>query len=181
MKKLLAMLMVLAISLSLAACGGEQAAQPDDKAVEFVSMTFGNISMSVPNVFGTVSEKEGVLVSGAPNAAITVTPATEIDLLPSEWDESVAEGILEPLYGATYSEIELAAFEGDVDMNGNTAVYTAFYGKNADGVDRFVQVVRLYNTELTELYIITFVHTAEDAFFTPEVGQQIINSITLGA
>lgn len=147
----------------------------------FVTMKFGDITMSVPDVFNPVSENQGVFVSGGPNASITVTPATEIDLLPSEWDESLAAESLDMLYGSTYTDIELSVFEGDVNMNGNTAVYMGFYGVNAQGVDRLVQVVRLYNSDQTELYVITLMHSADDAFFTPEVGGKIINSITLEA
>lgn len=75
--------------------------------------------------------------------------------------------------------MELSAFEGDVNVNGNMAVYLAFYGKNADGKNHLVQVVRLFDTEQTKQYSITVLHSAGDEFFTPEIGGQIINSITL--
>ncbi|MBE6068185.1 MAG: hypothetical protein E7211_10925 [Clostridium lundense] len=66
-------------------------------------------------------------------------------------------------------------------MNGNTVVYYAFYEKSADGKDRLVQVVRLFNANLTAQYMITLLHSAEYKFFTPEVGGEIINSITLAS
>lgn len=198
MKKSLLLMMLVVFLLSFVACGGEDASTPaqgssggadatapsgDDgtgSEAAFVSMTFGDITMSVPNVFSAVAENQGVYISAGPEASIVVTPAMETDLLPSEWDESLAAEILEPMYGSTYTNLELSAFEGDVNMNGNTAVYFAFYGMNADGKDRLVQVVRLFNADQTEHYIITLIHSAEDDFFTPEVGGQIINSITLG-
>jgi len=40
-------------------------------------------------------------------------------------------------------------------------------------------VVILYNADLTAQYIISLLHRAEDEIFTPEVGEKIINSITL--
>lgn len=185
MKKILLLMMLFVFSLSFVACGGAKAtvlSGEDGTSSEttFVSMAFGDITMSVPNVFGAVAESQGVYTSGGPNASIVVTPAMEIDLLPSEWDESLAMEILEPMYGSTYTNLELSAFEGDVNMNGNTAVYLAFYGENSSGVDRLIQVVRLFNADLTTQYIITLTHSAEDELFTPEVGGQIINSITLG-
>lgn len=193
MKKLLVLIMSLTLSLSLAACGGKDTNAPaqgstvktetaasDQGKAEFVTRAFGDITMSVPSVFNDVTENQGVYVSGGPDSSIVVTPAMEIDILPSEWDKSVAEGVLEPLYGSTYTDIKLSAFEGDVNMNGNTAVYLAFYGKNASGKDRLVQVVRLFNGDNTSQYVITFMHSDEDKFFTPEVAGKIINSITLG-
>lgn len=191
MKKLLVLMIALVMTLSLAACGGKDTPAPDQSSsggasnidaaseTEFASMTFGYITMSVPSVFSAVTEKEGMYVSAGPDASITVTPTLGIDIQPSEWDESLAEEALEMIYGSTYTDLELSAFEGDVNMNGNTAVYYAFYGKNADGKDRLVQVVRLYNADLTAQYMITLLHSAEDKFFTPEVGGEIINSITL--
>lgn len=185
MKKLLVLIMAIVMTLSLAACGGEKTPAPDQSSsgeatgAEFASMTFGYITMSAPSVFSAVTEKEGMYVSAGPDASITVTPTLGIDILPSEWDEEVAKELLQVIYGSTYTDLELSAFEGDVNMNGNTAVYYAFYGKNSAGKDRLVQVVRLYNADLTAQYMITLMHSADDKFFTPEVGGKIINSITL--
>ncbi|GEM_PF-1061179 len=197
-KKLLMLMLALVMTLSLAACGGEDTSAPsqnssgeteatappsEDKVeaseTDFVPMNFGYITMNVPNVFNAVEEKEGMYVSAGPKAAITVSPTLEIDLLPSEWDESLASEALDMLYGVTYTNMELAAFEGDINMNGNTAVYYAFYGTNANGEDRLVQIVRLFNTDLTAQYMVTFIHSADDEFFTPELSGEIINSITL--
>lgn len=197
MRKLLILMMALVIALSLTACGDDNtpASQQGsssgeesntniensgkDSETEFVSMNFGYITMSVPSVFKAVEEKDGMYVSAGPDSSILVTPTMGIDLLPSEWDESLAKESLEMLYGSTYTNLEFAAFEGDVNMNGNTAVYVAFFGKNANGKDRMAQVVRLFNADLTAQYMITFIHSADDEFFTPEMAGEIINSITL--
>lgn len=190
MKKLLVLMMALVMTLSLAACGGNDTPAPAQSSsggtnegtpseTEFVSMNFGHITMSVPSVFNAVEETKGMYVSAAPDASIVVTPTLEIDLPPSEWDESLAKESLETLYGSAYTDLELSAFEGDINMNGNTAVYVAFYGKNKNGKDQLIQVVRLFNADLTAQYMITVIHGAEDKFFTPEIGGKIINSITL--
>ena len=180
MKKTLVLILTLVMMLSLAACGGEERAeQAGDTEAKFVSKTFGYISMSVPDVFKAVEEKDGMYVSSGPDASIVVLPNMEVELLPSEWDESLAEEALELYYGTTYTDLALAAYEGDVNMNGNTAVYYAFNGVNAEGKERLVQVVRLYNADLTAQYAVTFIQNADDDFFTEEVGSKIINSITL--
>ncbi len=196
MKKLFVLMMALVMTLSFAACGGGEADTPAQSSpggaeatassdntgaasdIEFVSMNFGHITMSVPSVFGAVEEKEGMYISAGPDASIVVTPTMGIDLQPSEWDESLAEEAI-GYYSSTYTDLEFGAFEGDVNMNGNTAVYYAFFGKNASGKDRMVQVVRLFNADLTAQYMISLIHSAEDEFFTPELAGEIINSITL--
>lgn len=191
MKKLLVLIIALVLTLSLAACGGENTPNSSQSSsvepsnisaaseTEFAHMTFGHITMSVPSVFSACTEKEGMYVSAGPDASIVVTPILEIDIKPSEWDESLAEEALETIYGSTYTELKLSAFKGNVDMNGNTAVYYAFNGKNANGKDRLVQVVRLYNADLTAQYMVTLMHSADNKFFTSEVSGKIINSITM--
>jgi len=197
MKKLLALMLALLLALSLVACGGEDtpdatqnpsggtetAAPSDDSGageVELVPMTFGHITINVPSVFSDVKEQEGGYVSTGPNASsIIVTPVGVPALQPSEWDETVVAESLEMLYGATYSDLQLAGFEGDINMNGNTAVYYAFFGTNSSGIERLIQVVILYNADLTGEYTIAFVHDANDEFFTAELANEIVNSITL--
>lgn len=147
--------------------------------VKFVNMTFGNITMDVPNVFGAVTEKDGVYLSAGSNASIAATQAFEVDLLPSDWDESFAAESLQLFYGSTFTNMKLAAFQGDVNLNGNTAVYYSFYGKNSANMDCLVQIVLLYNADLTAQYAITFLHEADDELFTTEMTEKIINSITL--
>lgn len=204
MKKFIALIMALVMTLSFAACGGESASAPNPSSsagteatvptdtseakpdnneaateVEYVTKTFGHIIMSVPSLFGDVTEQDGMYASAGPESSIVVTPALDIDLLPSEWDETLAAQSLELYYSETYTDMELAAFDGDVNMNGNQAVYFAFFGTNASGKERTVQVVRLYNADLTALYVITFIHSADSDFFTADIASQLINSITL--
>lgn len=192
MKKILVLMMAFVMVLSLAACGGDSAAPdstpapetsaPAASEVTFVSMTFGDITMNVPDVFSEVTYTEGTYLSNGPDSAVSVSDAmevTELDFLPAEWDESIAQSISEMLFSETYSNIELAAFEGDVNMNGNAAVYFAFYGENSKGTERLVQVVYLFNDDQTQQYLVSLIHNADDEFFAAEVGGEIINSITL--
>lgn len=191
MKKLLTLMMAIIMTLSLAACGGKDttdSAQSSSEGTgntstatetEFAPMTFGYITMKVPNVFGEVTEQGGMYVSSGHNASIVVTPVMEVDIEPSEWDESIAKDVIENIYSSTYSNPELAAFEGDINMNGNKAVFFGFYGKNSNGIDRMVQMIRIYNADLTGQYMISLVHDTDDEFFTAEIAEKIINSITL--
>lgn len=191
MKKALGLLLALALLMSLAACGGGDSTEPDQddtgeagdtgevSEVPFVPMTFGYITISLPDVFGSPTEQDGMYVSPGPNAAIVATPVLELDMQPSEWTESLLEESLEAIHGSQYENPELAAFQGDVNMNGNSAVYYAFYGKESDGTERLVHVVILYNADLTGQYVITLLHNVDDEILTPEVAERIINSITL--
>lgn len=194
MKKVLVLMMALVMTLTLTACGGEAPAPTQGSSAgteattagsggapsepNFASMTFGDITMSVPDVFGAVEEQGDYYVSSGPNASITVTKATEVDIAASEWNEDLAKEAV-AMYSSTYTNIELSAFQGDVDMNGSPAVYYGFNGVNADGIDRLVQIVRLYNADQTMMYLISMTQSVDDAFLTAEVGGEIINSITL--
>jgi len=160
---------------------GEEANAGEAEGTEFVDMNFGDITMSVPSTFGTPEEKDGTYVSSGPNyASIIVMAPMAADIPASEWDESLAEEIVNESYGSTYTDIRFAAFEGNINMNGSPAVYYGFYGKNASGIDRLIQVVRLYTPEESAMYMIALAHDADDEFFTPEISGEIINSIMLG-
>jgi len=177
--------------LSFAACGekdtpgmaqsssGEESNNEETSETEFITMAFGSITMSVPNVFSAVTEQNGMYVSAGPEASIVVTAATGVGMQPSGWNEDLVAEVLDVLYSSAYTDMELAAFEGDVNMNGNKAVYYAFYGKGEDGKKRLVHVVTLYNADVTAQYGIALTHNAEDELFTSEVNSKIINSITL--
>lgn len=197
MKKLVILMIVAAMTMSLMACGGEpeetlppapetiqepvatpEISQPEAEE-EFPLKIFGDLIINLPKSFGEVTVEKDIFVSPGPNSSITVTPALDIDLMPEEWDEEFAAASLEPLYGSVYTNLELLAFKNDFSLNGNEGVYLYFFGTNSQGVDRMVQVVRLYNDDLTKYYVISFIHGTDDDFFTPEMDAGIINSITL--
>ncbi|HPB17220.1 MAG TPA: hypothetical protein PK705_05150 [Clostridia bacterium] len=187
MKKILVVMLVIVMMFSITACNEKQTTDPEQNntgeinipGVNFVDKAFGYITISVPDVFGEVEEKDGMYVCAGPAASIVVTPTLGMDIMYEEWDESLTGEYIQMIYGSTYTDIELSAYEGDVDMNGNQAIYYACYGKNAEGIDRLLQVVRIYNADMNAQYMITLTHTSGDEFFTAEVGGAIINSITL--
>lgn len=195
MKKHLALVTALITILTFAACTAQNDAPTpaQDSAIassdsldevsetDFETLTFGNVTIDLPDVFHEVTEQNGMYVSAGPAASITVTPVMEMDLLPSEWDEDLARESLEMFYGQTYTDLDLAAYGGEVTINGNTAIYYAFTGKNTEGILRLVHAVRLYNADQTAQYIVLFVQTDGDEFFTSDIIDTIINSITLSA
>jgi len=209
MKKILVFMLTLVMLLSFTACGGkdneaseqsgsdtkeatapesnagedskveEKSEAEDNSEVEFVTMNFGYITMKVPNVFGDVTEANGVYVSAGPDASITVSPAMKVTALPEQWNENELEGTLPAAYGSAFTNLELGAFDNNVNMNGNAAVYYGLYGTSSAGKEYLVQVVTLYNADLTAQYTISLIHASGDEFFTAEVGSEILNSITL--
>lgn len=202
MKKILSFAIAFVMLFSLIGCGSgdSEVAESNSKNTElnvvndgndgneesesveetkYKTMAFGYITMNVPYVFSDTAETEGMYISSGPDASIVVTPTYEMDIEPSEWDASLAAEALELYYGTTYTDLELAAFEGDINMNGNQAVYYAFYGNNAEGKSRLVHVIRIYNAELTAQYVVTLLHSTDDEFFTEDVNSEIINTITL--
>lgn len=195
MKKHLALVTALITILTFAACTAQNdaPAPAQDSAIAssdsldevsetiFKTLTFGNVTIDLPDVFHEVTEQNGMYVSAGPASSITVTPVMEMDLLPSEWDEDLARESLEMFYGQTYTNLDLAAYGGEVTINGNTAIYYAFTGKNTEGILRLVHAVRLYNADQTAQYIVLLVQTDGDEFFTSDIIDTIINSITLSA
>ena len=107
MKKILVIMLVLAMIFSLAACGPKETTDPEQnnagelniQGVDFVDKQFGYITISVPDSFGEVEEKEGLYVCAGPASSIVVTPTMGIDIFYSEWDRSLVEEYIPMLYG----------------------------------------------------------------------------------
>lgn len=202
-KRLLALMFAITMVLGLAACGGNtdpspspdssggtEAASPSGNAdeaseapseVKFVSMAFGNITIDVPDGFSAPADNNGTYLSTMDDASILVIPDTAVEIAPSDWDEDLAADVIAENYGGTYSDLKLAAFDGDVNMNGNTAVYYCFFGTNSSGIERMIQVVHLYNADHTAQTMIALVHDVDNDFFKADISTQIINSITMAA
>jgi hypothetical protein len=196
MKKPITLMLAMAMALSLAACSDEADApsentapqadqqtesQPEEKQVVLNDVAFGDITISVPSEFDAVQETQGVYVAAGPDSSLTVTPATEIELMPEEWDESLAADMLEPYYGSVYTDLALLSFQDNMEINGTSAIYMSFQGKNAQGADRIAHIIRLYDLDNSAQYIVTLVHSDGNELFTPEVSEAVLNSITLGA
>jgi len=82
MKKLLVLMMALVMTLSLAACGGNNAAPastPEASApvasdVTLVNKVANYTALLVPSDFGEFYDKDGYAVAEGTNASIVVTP-----------------------------------------------------------------------------------------------------------
>lgn len=188
MKKLFSAMSAVVAVVALTACGAEESPKVAGEQVveeqvvpEMVTKEFGDVSITVPAVFSDVTEQDGMFLVSAPNASLTVTPLSEVELLPTEWNEEVAQGSLELLYSEAYSDMELAVFEGNIDLNGSPAVYYAFYGTASDGEEHAVHAVRLFNKDVTAQYFIAYIHVADDEAYDADLSGDIINSITLSA
>lgn len=193
-KRLMAVILALLMVFAFAACGGEETA-PDEDTVQqengevqqpeetedtaYVEMAFGDITITVPDIFQEPQENQGFYGAAGPDSSITVSGAMPIDIQPEDWTEDLVAASLESMYGATYSDLTLAGFQGDVDMNGTPAVWFAFYGTNSKGVERFVQNVYLFDVDNGVEYFVNFVQSAENDVFTQDMNDTIINSITL--
>lgn len=177
MKKLLVLIMTLVLTLSLIACGS--ASDNSTTETKFVTKTFGNITINVPDVFGQVKEENEMYISAAPGASLVVSYPMEVQVKPSEWEENSVAEALDTAYGSVYTDLSLESFEKDVNMNGNEAVYYGFSGKSPDGTKMLVQMVTVYNADLTEQYVVTFTQKVDDEVFTSDIASEIINSITL--
>lgn len=158
-----------------------ESASEASSEVKFVSMAFGNITIDVPDGFSAPADNNGTYISAMDDASILVIPDTAVEIAPSDWDEDLAADVIAENYGGTYSDLKLAAFDGDVNMNGNTAVYYCFFGTNSSGIERMIQVVHLYNADHTAQTMIALVHDVDNDFFTADISAQIINSITMAA
>jgi len=86
-----------------------------------------------------------------------------------------------------YSERELKEamgdilkdFKGVINLNGNKAVYYIIQIATEGGEGYIRHMVQLYNADITAQYSINLEYSSDDKFFTSDVVNQIINSITL--
>lgn len=121
-KKLLILMVALAMTLSLAACGGSDSAPtstPDTSAPAASDITLVNkvanyTALLVPSDFGKFSDKDGYAVAEGPDASIVVTPTFPSDT----WIEDVTEDYMLESLGDTYSNIKVLAFDNPANIGG---------------------------------------------------------------
>jgi len=65
-----------------------------------------------------------------------------------------------------------------VDINGDPAVCFDLQGTNSSGKVRIIRNVYLFNDEAGEQYVIALIYTDGDSFFSDEVCDTILASIT---
>ena len=133
-------------------------------------MQFGYITINVPDGFGEV-EDWGMYNSMGPNwSTIDVSHGEPVNLRPEEYTK---EGMKEMLGDM------LKDFKGEINLNGNKAVYYTMQMETESGKSFTRHLVWLYNADITAQYSIGLEYTTGDAVFTSDVVNQIINSITL--
>lgn len=145
MKKLLVLIIALVMTLSLAACGGnEGAAEPTPEApatdvsapaasapapsdITLVGKEANFTTLLVPSDFGEFYDKDGYAVAEGTNASIVVTPTIEPDIR----IEGITEDYMVDLMKDTYSNIKVLNFDNPVTIAGVDAVSFLFTGDGA--------------------------------------------------
>lgn len=135
MKKILVLMMALAMTFSLAACGGEEgSAEPasnvsahEAPAVTLVGKEANFTTLLVPSDFDEFYDKDGYAVAEGTNASIVVTPT----IVPDVRIEDITEEYMVNLMGGTYSNIEVLAFDNPITIAGVDAVSFQFTGDGA--------------------------------------------------
>ncbi|HHV60841.1 MAG TPA: hypothetical protein GXX49_11250 [Clostridiaceae bacterium] len=139
----------------------------------FSTKTFGYITISVPKDFSDVQDDWGdYYVSDGPDwtSVIEVSNGGAVEKRPEEWaKEELLEGLGDMLKD----------FKGEFDLNGNKAVYYTIYFETEGGEGTLQHLVWLYNADITTQYSICLRHDVNDKFFSSDVIDHIINSITL--
>ncbi len=174
-KKILALLCAAMMVLSLAACGGEG---ESDGEVTMKSITLGDVTMEVPDTFGEPQEANGAMAVAGPEASITVSGPVTMDIPLESWTEEFVSANLDGLFGASYTDLSLADFVGDVDFDGTPGVFFTVTGTNSKGVARVIYNAYLFDEAMGD-YVVSFLHSVDNASYTAELDNAIVSSITL--
>ena len=174
-KKILALLCAAMMVLSLAACGGEG---ESDGEVTMKSITLGDVTMEVPDTFGEPQEANGAMAVAGPEASITVSGPVTMDIPLESWTEEFVSANLDGLFGASYTDLALTDFVGDVDFDGTPGVFFTVTGTNSKGVVRVIYNAYLFDETMGD-YVVSFLHSVNNASYTAELDNAIVSSITL--
>lgn len=174
-KKILALLCAAMMVLSLAACGGED---ESDGEVTMKTITLGDVTMEVPDTFGEPQEANGAMAVAGPEASITVSGPVTMDIPMESWTEEFVSANLDGLFGASYTDLALTDFVGDVDFDGTPGVFFTVTGTNSKGVARVIYNAYLFDETMGD-YVVSFLHSVDNASYTAELDNAIVSSITL--
>ena len=155
-KKILALLCAAMMVLSLAACGGEDGGSDE---VTMKTITLGDVTMEVPDTFGEPQEANGAMAVAGPEASITVSGPVTMDI-------------------PSYTDLALTDFVGDVDFDGTPGVFFTVTGTNSKGVARVIYNAYLFDEAMGD-YVVSFLHSVDNASYTAELDNAIVSSITL--
>jgi len=138
---------------------------------DFTSKKFGYVTISVPNDFGDVEEWDGYYTCyGMGSLTVGASSGGKVDMRPEEYTK---ESLME-----RHNKM-LHEFKGEINLNGNRAVYYVIRTETEGGSVFFNHLVWLYNADITAKYGISIEYISFDESVTPEVIDHIINSITL--
>ena len=174
-KKILALLCAAMMVLSLAACGGEDGGSDE---VTMKTITLGDVTMEVPDTFGEPQEAYGAMAVAGPEASITVSGPVTMDIPMESWTEEFVSANLDGLFGASYTDLALTDFVGDVDFDGTPGVFFTVTGTNSKGVARVIYNAYLFDEAMGD-YVVSFLHSVDNASYTAELDNAIVSSITL--
>ena len=174
-KKILALLCAAMMVLSLAACGGEDGGSDE---VTMKAITLGDVTMEVPDTFGEPQEANGAMAVAGPEASITVSGPVTMDIPMESWTEEFVSANLDGLFGASYTDLALTDFVGDVDFDGTSGVFFTVTGTNSKGVARVIYNAYLFDETMGD-YVVSFLHSVDNASYTAELDNAIVSSITL--
>lgn len=174
-KKILALFCAAMMVLSLAACGGEDGGSDE---VTMKTITLGDVTMEVPDTFGEPQEANGAMAVAGPEASITVSGPVTMDIPLESWTEEFVSANLDGLFGASYTDLALADFVGDVDFDGTPGVFFTVTGTNSKGVARVIYNAYLFDETMGD-YVVSFLHSVDNASYTAELDNAIVSSITL--
>ncbi len=127
MKKILALMIVLAISLSLTACGGEE--------VTLQSQTVNNLTLDVPSDIGEftdVSDNVKMAYNDDSTAGITISGRVDAQGITADmWDEETYTTTVLSEFG----DLQVLEFSTSETVAGSSAVYAHYTGKNSGDVE----------------------------------------------
>lgn len=127
MKKLIVLMMVLALTLSMVACGGEE--------ITLQSQTVNNLTLDIPSDFGEfseVAEQIKMAINEDNTATITVSDRVDAEGVTADlWDEEIfIENVL-----TGFGDLEVLEFSNSETAAGTTAVFAHYTGKNSSDVE----------------------------------------------
>lgn len=127
MKKLIALMMVLILSLSLTACGEEEA--------KLESQTVNGLTFDVPDDFGAFEDSDGnikIAKNEDSTGVITLSERQDAEgTAASDWDEATfTEYIL-----SSFEDLKVIEFSNSKSIAGAKAVYAHYSGKNSSDVE----------------------------------------------